>query len=156
MIGCDDYGAQVEAYLDAELAAEQVRAFETHLPDCEGCRASLDAQRLLGDRLRALPVLEPSPQFEARFWARLAREEEPAAGAGGRLGRLLRPLSGWSLAAVALVGLALLLSQGDPALPAEDWAIVADAEQLELLEVADLELLADLDVLETWDGVGEI
>ena len=156
MIGCDDYGVQVEAYLDAELTAEQVRAFETHLPDCAGCRTSLDAQRLLVERLQALPALEPSPQFEVRFWTRLAREEERTASAGSRLGRLLRPLGGWSLAAAALAGLALLLSQGDPALPAEDWAIVADAEQLELLEAGDLELLADLDVLEIWDGVEEI
>ena len=60
------------------------------------------------------------------------------------------------IATGAAVGaIVLLLSLGNPALPDEDWEIVADAEQFEMLVEEDLELLLTLEVLETWDGSEE-
>jgi hypothetical protein len=100
-----------------------------------------------------LPRLEPSAQFEAGFWARLAREKEQA---GWRASlRRLRP-AGWLVGAGAAAALALLLTLGDPALPEQDWDIVADAERFDLLREGDLELLSALDVLEAWDGTEDI
>jgi hypothetical protein len=97
--------------------------------------------------------VDPSPQFEAGFWARLARAEE---GAGGRtILRYLRP-AGWLVGAGAAAALALLLTLGDPALPEQDWTIVADAESFDLLREVDLELLSALDVLEAWNGNQDI
>ena len=152
MIGCNRFGAELEAYLDAELSARLRTALEAHLPECADCRRELDAQRWLAGQVRTLAPQEPSPQFEARFWARIAREDE-APGLWGRLERWLPSLRpDWALGAVALAVLALLLSRGESALPPQDWAIVADAEQFELLESGDLELLAALDLLEEPPG----
>jgi hypothetical protein len=50
---------------------------------------------------------------------------------------------------VAAAVLALLL--GNPSLPHSDWEILTDAEDFELILSEDPELLAALDVLETWD-----
>jgi anti-sigma factor RsiW len=152
MTGCNRFGAELEAYLDGELSAPLRDALDTHLPGCADCRSALDAQRWLAGQIRALLPQEPSPQFEARFWARIAREDD-APGFRRRLERWLPQVrADWALGAAALAVLALLLSQGEPALPPDDWAIVADAEQFALLESGDLELLAALDLLEEPPG----
>lgn len=154
MTGCNRFGAELEAYLDRELPAPLHTALQAHLPECADCRRALDAQRWLAGQIAGLAPQEPSPQFETRFWARIAREDD-APGVWGRLGRRLPSLRpDWALGAAALAVLALLLSQGESALPPQDWAIVADAEQFELLESGDLELLAALDLLD--DPPGEI
>ena len=154
MTGCNRFGAELEAYLDWELPAPLHTALRAHLPECTDCRRALDAQRWLAGQIAGLAPQEPSAQFEARFWARIARGDD-APGVWGRLGRWLPSLRpDWALGVAALAVLALLLSQGESALPPQDWAIVADAEQFELLESGDLELLAALDLLD--DPPGEI
>ena len=109
--------------------------------------------RKVDELVARLPRVEPSPQFEAGFWARLARAKE---GAGRRtILRYLRPAR-WLAGAGAVAALALLLTLGDPALPEQDWTIVADAESFDLLREGDLELLSALDVLEAWNGNQDI
>jgi hypothetical protein len=112
-----------------------------------------EALRRVDELVARLPRVEPSPQFEARFWARLARQRESDAEPRGLRERLwrLRP-TGWLVGAGAAAALALLLTLGDPALPEQDWNIVADGEGFDLLQEGDLELLSALDVLEAWNG----
>jgi anti-sigma factor RsiW len=150
MSGCERWGSELGAYLDGALDPEKMRQLESHLPDCASCCLGLEAQQRLTASLKALPRLEPSPQFEARFWARLARDQE----AQSRTGWGWRSLK-IALGAAAVGTIALLLSLGNPALPDEDWEIVADAEQFEMLIDEDPELLLALEVLETWDGSEE-
>ncbi len=161
MTGCRIWREELGAWLDGELAAEAAALFEAHLPDCEGCNAALEAERGLDAQLAALPRIEASPQFEARFWARLARsaDETPGRQSSWRSwkGSSWRAL----LAEVALVGagvgaLAWLVTLGDPSLPETDWEIVAEADRFEMLLDEDLELLFALEVLEAWDGSEEI
>ena len=162
MTGCDRYATGLGAYLDGELEPALASRLEAHLPDCEPCRTALTAHDRLAHALHELPGLEPGPQFEAGFWARLARDDR--AGRGG----LLRRGSTWALASAAALGAAALLFSlrtpalpdqpppgGPPALHSRDWAIVRDAERFELLESADLELVRALDVLEGWDAPEE-
>ncbi len=153
MNGCESFGPEIGAYLDGELPGAERSALEAHLPDCTPCQGALAAQRRLHTALAELPQLEPSPQFQARFWARLARDGQTAGAAGWR--SRWRWLQG-GLAAAAVAGLALLLSSGSAELPAEDWEIVSDPERFELLASEDLELLSELELLETWDGSEEI
>lgn len=159
MTSCDRFGSEVGAYLDRELPGALRLEFEAHLSGCAACREALAAQRQLGASLQALAPIEPSPQFEARFWARIAREEHTPGPLRAwlerwRLGARLE----WALAATALAAVVLWFawSPSGVLIPDEEWEIFADAEQFELLQLGDLELLGTLDVLETWDGSEEI
>lgn len=109
-----------------------------------------DAFRALDEALRRLPRIEPHPQFEARFRARLARAEE----ARRRGWRALLPhlQLEWALPASALVAVALALTLANPSAPEAEWSLVADPEGFELVMEADPDLLAMLDSLEIWDA----
>jgi anti-sigma factor RsiW len=141
--------SDLDAYLDGELAPEERAAFEHELERSSDLRRALQLRRELEDSLQALPRAEPSPQFEARFWARLARAEKPQ---GGRAAFL--PLRGWGpiLAGPALAAAVLFLLLGNPSLPQSDWELLADGEGFELVLSEDPELLAALELLEAWDG----
>ena len=154
MNGCESFGPEIGAYLDNELPGAERAALEAHLPDCRPCQGALTEQRQLNATLAELPRLAPDSQFEARFWARLARDSQAAGGASGWRARWLWLPGG--LAATAALTLALLLSNGGSELPAEDWEIVSDPERFELLASEDLEILRELELLESWDGSEEI
>lgn len=149
--GCQRFGAEISAYLDRELPAEAAATLETHLPGCEDCGAALAALRGIDLRLAELPRIEPAAQFEARFWARLAR------------GRSAAPERSWrarfpelALVAAGVAALLWLMTPGDPSLPERDWEIVAEADRFELLMDEDLDVLWELEELEAWDGSEEI
>ena len=161
MSGCENWQNTIEPYLDGELDTQPLAQFEAHLPACSACRDALEAKRWLADQLSALPKPAASPRFEARFWARLAREED--AQADNWFAHLLRTLRAqWAVPAgvVAVLGLWFSLN-GTPQelsqIPkASEWEMITAAEELELFESEELELLALLDVLEDWDGSEEI
>jgi anti-sigma factor RsiW len=162
VIGCELFGGELSAYRDDELAPAARGALESHLPGCASCRSALDRLAWLDARLGELPAAAPSPDFEARFRARLARASEPA-GWRARLEHVtaaLRPA--WSLPALAaaVAAVAALLYLRDPRTGRgpeidPDWAIAADVEGFELVLAEDPELLAALDLLEGWDGLEE-
>ncbi len=147
------------AYLDGELDTPTRETVSAHLADCESCRAEVSRQSQLDGALAALPRLEPSPGFEARFWARLARERDEATVLGARVLAWLSPLRmglGLGGAAAAAVALALAFRLGGPAPlePDPDWEIVVDSESYELFS-ENVELLEILEILEDWDAPGE-
>jgi anti-sigma factor RsiW len=146
--GCRRHGEEIGAWLDAELGPAEARVFEAHLSDCRDCEAAVAAQREVDLGLVRLPRVEPSPQFEARFWARLTRASET--GSGWRL-----QLAALGLAAAGVLALVWLVGPGDPALPERDWQIVAESD-FDLLMDSDHEILWELDELEAWDGSEEI
>lgn len=158
MSGCESFREEISAYLDGELAASRRLELERHLAGCASCQEVLDAQRWLLERLRELSPPEPSPQFEARLRARIAREADEARGLRTRIARGLRlPALQWGFGAAALGLLAVLLwLRPGNSIPQEEWEILADAEQFELLQHGELELLAALHLLEGWDEAEEI
>jgi anti-sigma factor RsiW len=151
-VSCPDYASERGAYLDAELGPAAREAFESHLPGCSECRAALEAESWLAAQFGALPAVEPSPQFEARFWARVARDQEAAPSAWWqRLSSLRLATAGGSLAVVVAI---LLFSE--PRRPdSDEWAMIASEDTFELMLDEDHELLFDLEVLEAWDGSRE-
>ena len=88
MTACEREREQIGALLDGELEAGERAALEAHLADCAGCRQALEDQRQLAAAFAALPAVEPAPDFEARFWARIAREADAPKGFAARLRRL--------------------------------------------------------------------
>jgi hypothetical protein len=92
-VSCDPQ--KVTALVDGALEADERRAVEGHLLDCEACRAQVDEERRLQARLRALPAPEVPFGLDQRVRRRLRGRGRMAAAS-----RLLLPL-----AAILVVGL---------------------------------------------------
>ncbi len=140
-----DTPERIDAYLDDELAAEERSAFETEIERSASLRQALEERDGLDHAIRALPPVEVSPQFEAHFQARLARARD-------RRSLLVRART-WAgvFAGPAVAAVALALLVGNPSLPEADWALITDADAFELILEEDPNLLATLDVLESWN-----
>jgi anti-sigma-K factor RskA len=136
-------------YCAGTLDLERVGAMEEHARECGECRALIDAQMQVWRALGELTPPEVSPDFDARLYARIARQDaEPAL--RGRLRAWLRDwppralswkpvLVGAAAAAVVAVGLLLHL----PKTPEPSPQIRPEAVDVEQVEVT----LDDLDML---------
>ena len=182
MTACEREREQIGAFLDGELEAGERAALEAHLPTCAGCRQALEDQQRLARAFAALPAVVPPPDFEARFWARIARGEDSPQGLLARLRRWLSPGGALALAATAAALLLLFLnlpgpyvgvgtitvdpqaaSQTEPA-PAlaarapnpvdTDVRIMTDVRDVELLADPEVDAISELDVLEEWNDAG--
>jgi anti-sigma factor RsiW len=161
---CKRDGEEISAYLDGELDAAARTELESHLDSCAACRAQLAAQKKLGDMFAALPEVTPSGDFEARFWARVAREADGEPSLAERVRAYFSPprmlaLAG-ALAAALVFALALprsttTESPGETAAVRKvadpDVKIVRSARDFELMRDPDMDTIADVDVLEAWD-----
>lgn len=161
------------AYVDGELEGAERAELESHLASCAACSDAVAAERRLGAMFAALPEVTPAGDFEARFWARIAREREPTpAGLGARLRAVLSLRGALGLGAAAVVALVLALAlprnpaqqsdstgtetaasetsaKRDPEL--RDVRIVSNPKDFQLLQDPDMDAIADVDVLEAWD-----
>ncbi|HEV2199381.1 MAG TPA: hypothetical protein VGR73_06150 [Bryobacteraceae bacterium] len=100
-------------YCAGTLDIERAGALENHARECAECRALIAAQTKVWRALGELAVPEVSPDFDARLYARIARE-----GAASPWRRWWPSLRAWSwkpvlagiaAAAVVAVGLSLYL-----------------------------------------------
>lgn len=91
--------------LDGELPAGERSALEAHLQSCAACRATEQAWREAGSRLRAQSV--PTPPAEV-MWADVRRAIHQQAPAPGRAPSLLGWRLGWATAIVAALFVGVL------------------------------------------------
>jgi mycothiol system anti-sigma-R factor len=61
MTGCDDYGANIQLFLDKELSGRELEEFRAHLEECETCRAELEAVEELSHLLHRSRPLYAAP-----------------------------------------------------------------------------------------------
>jgi anti-sigma factor (TIGR02949 family) len=61
MKGCNDYGGNIELYLDKELTGRELEEFRVHLDDCETCRTELEAVEELSHLLHRSRPLYAAP-----------------------------------------------------------------------------------------------
>lgn len=112
---CEWFDESIEAYLDGELDAEALAAFEVHLAECAGCAAELESAGRITVSLRALPRLEAPPPVIARVLA-TAREEVGGRATGDHPWRWPAALRGRpalaALGAALLVAIAVLATLG--------------------------------------------
>lgn len=101
---------QVTGYVDDALDATARAELEAHLDACATCREQVAAERDLRAGLRALPVPEPRPGFEAAVRRRLAAE-----------GRTRRP---WFLLTAAALAALALWARGSA--PFVAWEVARD------------------------------
>lgn len=144
---------ELTALLDGALPEPRRAEVARHLAGCAPCRAERDRLRAALDVLARLPVApEPSPTFEARLSARLARERRP--GLLARLGalrwRLFGPAAALGACAMVAVGVVRHQRAQERELAAHldlllDYEVVASVGDVESADDADL--VAHLDEL---------
>jgi len=178
MTACEREREQIGAFLDGELEAGERAALEAHLPTCAGCRQALEDQQRLARAFAALPAVVPPPDFEARFWARIARGEDAPRGFLARVFGWLSPGRGLALAAATAAALLLFVNyslpddpavatvavepqvipsmppaaEAEPALAARAAPSLADTDVRIMTDVRDVELLQDPEV----DAISEL
>jgi anti-sigma factor RsiW len=95
-MGCDQWSTKLDTYLDGELSADEMRAFDAHVRDCPACAADALARVQMKRMVQnAGKRFVPSAEFRRKMLTKTSRR---------------RPLAAWAWGAVALlllVGLSL-------------------------------------------------
>lgn len=74
-MNCKQTQASLSAYQDKELSPLDASAVKAHLDDCRACQDELQQISRAWEMLSSLGTIEPSPNFKARFWEKVRREE---------------------------------------------------------------------------------
>ncbi len=145
------------AFLDGALDPAPRSEVEAHLAACAACRAERDRLAAVLLALRALPAPPaPSPAFEARFWARLARQADRPRGVMARLAalrwRVVGPVAG-AAAAAAVAAVVVVRQRADEAGMIRNLELL---DQYELVaSLGDVEGSEDVEVVAHLDELGE-
>ncbi|MBK8871791.1 MAG: zf-HC2 domain-containing protein [Elusimicrobia bacterium] len=75
-MNCREVQELLPAFIDAALEPEATIGVRTHLNACHICRQEESLLSSTWSALGALPSIQPSPEFRARFWERVRREED--------------------------------------------------------------------------------
>ena len=65
-MSCERIGSRLLGYIDGRLKESEKREVEKHLATCSPCSMRVEEFRAVSGLLDELPVIEPSPEFDAR------------------------------------------------------------------------------------------
>ena len=138
----------LSALVDGELSPAQQEEVRRHLDGCPACRQDLATLQRNDARLRQMPGLTPSADFNSTFW----RKVEQLEARPGRTAWLRYLFSGWRpLVAGGLAGLAaaVFIAYGPYRALTQEEMFIAD--NIELLD--DMDIVRHLDMLESWEAL---
>jgi mycothiol system anti-sigma-R factor len=95
MTGCDDYGTNIQLFLDKELSGRELEEFRAHLEECENCRTDLEALEELSHFLhRSRPLYAAPDTLRRQVMQTMERSPSSTSYASPRLRkRVLRLLA---------------------------------------------------------------
>jgi hypothetical protein len=99
---------QFSAYLEDELDYHAVKAFETHLANCESCRHELALFHRSVNLLDQLPPIEPSPDFDATLRTRLTHIKVESIPLWRRVLEGMRIRPAWAFSGVAVAAFVMI------------------------------------------------
>jgi len=73
-MSCEKMESRILAYVDGRLKESERLDVEKHLTTCAPCHLRVEEFRAVSGLLEELPVIEPSPAFDARVRALVAAE----------------------------------------------------------------------------------
>ena len=73
-MSCERMESRILAYMDGRLKESERAVVQKHLDACPACRVQATEFSSVSNLLDELPMIEPSPAFDARVRARLAAE----------------------------------------------------------------------------------
>jgi len=136
-------------YLDGRARPAERRFVEEHLAGCADCRLRAEEFRALSGVLDGLPVMFPSPSFDATLRARINAEPAPR-----RFWDWL-PSPRLAFAVTALVAMSVWLASMPRALTNSTIANQAPAET-DIGMIRDLSVLENYDVVSKFDALSEL
>jgi anti-sigma factor RsiW len=148
-MNCQRIEKNLVTYLDSKANPSQRREVEAHLAECATCRERAEQFRLLWGVLDELPVVSPSPAFDASVRAHILREPR-------RTGfwTWLVPAPRVAFAVTALVVFSVWLSTLPPAhSPA---TVAPQSSEADFKVIEDLPVLENYDVLANFDALSEL
>jgi anti-sigma factor RsiW len=147
-MSCEKMESRILGYIDGRLKESEQLEAEKHLAICAACRLRVNEFRAVSGLLDELPVIEPSPAFDARVHALVAAEPVKQS-----WWAWLKVSPRIALAASALllatVWLGFYSGPATPPLPINPD--VADAQMLQ-----DLPVLEDHDVLQNFEPLKDL
>jgi anti-sigma factor RsiW len=135
-------------YLDGRAKPAERRTVEEHLAICSGCRNRAEDFRALWDAFEDLPVISPSPAFDASLRARIAAEPER------------RGFWGWvpsprlAFAVTALVAMSVWMASMPRV--SDDETMARVPAEADFGMIRDLPVLENYDVLSKFDALSEL
>jgi hypothetical protein len=148
-MSCERMESRILSYMDGRLKESERPDVEKHLAACASCQLRVEEFRAVSGLLDELPVIEPSPAFDARVHALVAAEP------------VKQSWWAWMHVSprVAFVASMLLLATlwlgfyQRPNVPALPWSNpqVADEQMMQ-----DLPVLEDHDVLSNFEPLKEL
>jgi anti-sigma factor RsiW len=143
-MSCEKMESRILAYVDGRLKESERPDVEKHLTACAPCRLRVEEFRAVSSLLEELPVIEPSPGFDARVRALVAAEPVKT-----NWWAWLRVPPRVAFAASALLVASLVF--GYRSRIAEPVVHVDDAQMMQ-----DLPVLEDHDVLTNFEPLKEL
>jgi anti-sigma factor RsiW len=153
-MNCGPMEKNLVAYLDGKLQASERRQFDAHLAACAACRERADGFRSVWSVLDELPVLAPSPAFDASLRARVEQEPRRAG-----FWSWIVPSPRMAFAATALLIASIWLSSFQPGrIPAArpSAGVATQNAENDFGMIKDLPVLEDYDVLTSFDALSEL
>jgi anti-sigma factor RsiW len=148
-MSCEKMASRILSYVDGRLKEIERPDVEKHLAACAPCRMRVEEFRAVSGLLDELPVIEPSPAFDARVRALVAAEPVKR---NGWAWLRVSPRIAFAAAMLLLAALWLGFYQR-PQVPQLPWnsPVVADEQMME-----DLPVLEDHDVISNFEPLKEL
>lgn len=167
---CGKARKNLTAYIDGELDGRALEPLKAHLDDCPECRAVAAELKTTSGILSGLTELEPSPGFDATFWARIKeekirkaaqeaeREERRRAWLGVLGVPALRPALAAAVVVLVAVGLIYHRAGRDERLARNgvepSFQEIQMALEIDMLR--EMEMLQNLDLLEDFEAIAQL
>ena len=121
---CSEFDPMIEPYLDGELSADDARAIESHVAECEACAEELSLARQVSEGLAELTPLNCPDVVTARVRHTMSALPDRAGSIAGesRARRTTRNKSLWRIAAAVVLvaaGVVLAVSQSRHSRPVD-------------------------------------
>jgi len=148
-MSCEKMASRILGYVDGRLKESERLDAEKHLAACAPCRLRVEEFRAVSGLLDELPVIEPSPAFDARVHALVAAE--PVKQNWWAWLRISpRVAFAASMLLLATLWLGFYQRQQVPQLPWNN-PVIADEQMMQ-----DLPVLEDHDVLSNFEPLKEL
>jgi Putative zinc-finger len=138
--------SRILGYLDGRLKESERLDVEKHLAGCAACRLRVHEFSAVSGLLDDLPLIEPSPEFDTRVYARVAAEPLPEASWWAWL--RVSPRIAFAASMLLLMALWLGYRTGTPIAP-----VIPDNDQAMM---QDLPVLEDHDVLQNFEPLKDL